>query len=167
MDSPTPLVPDDRPPLTVDLPVRNAQAAQPYGMAALEIGLLLLLVTKIALPGQPLSIHLAFAGTATVLCYLAFISARPKLPLLSLVVGACELGLLYSLPSQLIFSLSTIKGPLLASLVAWLVFTGILGLFLGILLAVERFPQQVIIVAFLTVFVVMNALFMFLPLLTH
>lgn len=160
---PIPLSPDDDQQASLDLSTPMAAGSQPYGLAALMVGLVVLLILQgISLHSMrsigPLSsffqLNLAIIGGVFV--YLAFLHTRPRLPAHTLSVVAGELGLLYSYPAYLLYIApwQSVKHTYwLAVLLFCVGLVGIVGTIISHWLRADEDPRPVMLVNFLVFFV--------------
>lgn len=158
-----PLSPDDAQDDGVDLLNAEAMPAQPYALAGVLAGLIVLLLAGWLLSeidflrgmngNWRLWLLLDTAVISAIAAYLILVIARPRLHLLSMCIIAAELGLLYGLPVELVYGLSWRNLGAAFSLTGWMIVTGIVGLLYGRLFSVERLPYLVIPSSFLLVFV--------------
>ena len=149
------LSPDDTQQDTLNLVTRQLSPAQPYGLAAIMLGLLLLLV-----------LHIIFTQSATyellppvlltvLLAYILMYATRPQLPLHAFCMLASILGMLYSLPVKFVYYQywQNMLAHLLVLL--WLmVVAGTAGYTFAHWLHVEEQPREVLGVSFMFTFVV-------------
>lgn len=157
----TPLSPDDDQQQEVTLSDQREKQGQPYGVTAVMIALLLLLLLRgFAAWPAILVVNLAIVGGA--LAYFVLLAAHPRLPAFILCLAGAELGMLYSLPVGLVYVLAWHNLAGFTVLVWCLVFAGIIGTALANWLDVDARPLDVILTAFLTMFVFIGLLFTFL-----
>jgi len=153
------LTPDDNPQEHIELGEPYRTPGQPYGMAAWSIGLLVLLVLRGVLSG--IQSYLLFFGAMIVInaVYLLFAAYRPKLPLRVFVMLTAELGLLYSLPVELLYNRAWHDANSASNLIAGMVLAALAGLMIGRGLDVEKQPTAVIGISFLVMFIFVNLVF--------
>jgi len=149
------LSPDDHQQPAVALYGRHAPVAQPYLLASLMVGGLVLLLGRLCAPFLYLWSVWAGAALIVLLVYNLLHLLQVRLPIGMLCVVAAELGCLLSLP------ISTLHGAMhdltkLSLLLAQIICAGVIGAFLAWSLSADRYPNLVIGISFLGTFVVMS-----------
>lgn len=160
---PIPLSPDDDQHASLDLSTPPTAGRQPYGLAALMVGLVILLILRgISLHSvqsmSPLSsfLQLNMAIVGGMFVYLAFLFTRPRLPAHTLSVVAGELGLLYSYPAYLLYVApwqAVTHTFWLAVLLFCVGLVGIIGTIISHGLRADDDPRPAMLVNFLAFFV--------------
>jgi drug/metabolite transporter (DMT)-like permease len=149
-------MPDDPEYAAVELPRRKEQTDQPYALAALMVGVIVLLAAKLIVrtwPSWPFWGAAALTGT---FIYNILIIVRPRLPLMLMAVAAAELGLLLSMPIVSLFVTPWGNPSELGRFLSHLISAGVLGAFLAWALSVYRYPSLVIAINFLLMFVLVG-----------
>lgn len=155
----TPLSPDDGSQENITIADPRAQTSQPYLLTALMAGFTLFLLMR-GLFQVPFAFSLNISLVAGAVTYLMLITKQPPLSANIIAIVATELGALYSLP-QFIYTLAG-KNLLWFSMLLWsVIFAGLLGWLLGFWLKVDDYPQYVIPICFLSTFVLVNILSVF------
>lgn len=152
-ESPIPLTPDEEQQSAMQMPGRRTVTGQPYALAAVIVGLLLLLVLRGLLSRFSGLMIVNAAILVALLAYSALLLTHTKLPLRALAVLASVLGALYSLPAGMVYY-SWGNPPLLALFVWWIVLAGIVGTIISYWLKVDEQPVQVFAINFLVMFVI-------------
>ena len=152
------LSPDDPEYATVELPRRREQIEQPYALAALMVGVIVLLAAKFIARTWPNWPFWAAAALIATFVYNIFIIVRPRLPLMLLAVIASELGLLLSMPSVSLFVTPWSDPTELGRFISCLIIAGVAGAFAAWALSVDRYPSLVIAINFLLMFVIVGFL---------
>lgn len=150
------LSPDDPEYLTLELPRRRERNEQPYVLAALMVGVIVLLAAKFIFRSWPLWPFWGAAALITIFVYNILIIVRPRLPLMLMAVIAAELGLLLNMPIVLLFVLPWSNPTRLGQFISFLIIFGVLGAFMAWVLSVDRYPSLVIIINFLLMFVLVG-----------
>ena len=148
------LTPDEDGRAHLDLGRRNAQVAQPYGVASLLLALAAMLAARLvfrSLPGWPFWLGAAVLWVAI---YYILIALQPTLPLIVLAILASELGLLLSLPAHEVFLASWQELMPVTQLATRMICAGVVGAFTAWAFSVERYPDLVLAICFLLMFVV-------------
>lgn len=151
------LTPDDEPRETVNL-ARPKAPAPPYGVAAVLIGLAMLLVGRMLTRGEMhWSFPLLLAGFAAIpVAYLTLTRRRARLNLIGLCALAAILGYLLSTPAYQVFVLAFKDASAALTLCLGAGTAGIFGAFTAWALGVEQAPELVISINFLSMFVVVS-----------
>lgn len=149
------LSPDDHQYNAVGLPGRNAKVEQPYAPAAVMLGVTILLVAKLFVRNWPMWPFWLIAALVTSLAYNLLIITRPRLPLMLLAISAAELGMLLSVPIGFLYN-GISKPEAMPMLIAALIIAGVVGMFSAWTLSVHRYPTLVIIINFLSMFVLVG-----------
>ncbi len=166
-ETPRFLAPDDEPEApAAPLAEEDTLEDEPYGLAAVMVGLVALLLLCAVLPHvrvwQELSEHVQGAillltvMLAAIAGYLALILARARLPLTPLCILAAVLGLLVSQPAYTLYAAPWLHVNAATTLFAEVVAAGISGFIVAAFLAPARRPRLTILISFLLLFVVVN-----------
>lgn len=156
MDNSMSLTPDDNERLDLELPQRNAEVEQPYGLTSILVALALLLVVRIVATRAPIQALWIGAIVVAIAVYSVLTAVRPRLPLMAVAILAAELGLLLNLPANELFA-APWHNPLAPFiLLTQLICAGVVGAFTSWALSVEKYPNLVIGINFLAMFVVMG-----------
>lgn len=148
------LSPDDHQYNAVEVPKRNEKVEQPYTLAAVMLGVIILLIVKLIALNWPMWPIWFAAALIASFAYNILIIIRPRLPLMLLAVVAAELGMLLSMP---LASLLIGTGGLgLVILIRNMICVGAAGAFAAWALSVNRYPSIVISIIFLLMFVIVG-----------
>ncbi len=132
-------------------------------MYSWSIGLLALLVLRGLVHIADSTLLFSVALMVVAVAYLLLSALRPKLPLLAFVILAAELGLLYSLPFELLYNKTWHDATSAVNLVVGMLLAAIAGILLGRGFDTEKHPTEVIGISFLVMFVFVNLVYTFFP----
>jgi len=149
------LSPDDHQYKAVEVPRRNEKVEQPYALAAVMLGIIVLLIVKLIARSWPMWPFWFAAALIASFAYNLLIIIRPRLPLMALAVVAAELGMLLSMPMASIYA-DLSDHSALPRLIANLISAGVVGAFSSWALSVDRYPSLVITINFLLMFVIIG-----------
>jgi len=152
------LTPDDEQQPSVELREKH-HVEQPYGLASLSIGLLVLLVLRAALHTWPLFAVLGITMVVVTVIYLLLSGTRPKLHLPTFTILAAVMALLYSLPETMVYYEMWKNVNVFTSVLSWVVLTSIAAIVFSYGLDAEKQPEEVIGISFLTIFVFTNIVY--------
>lgn len=144
----------------IELLEQHSAPEQPYGLASWSIGLLALLLLRGLLHGAESFLLFSCALIIVLVSYMLLSGLRPKLPLFAFVTLAAELGLLYSLPYDLLYKSTWHDAASAANLLTGILLAAIAGVLLGRGLEVKQHPSAVIGISFLMMFVFVNLVYM-------
>ena len=123
------------------------------------IGLCVLLLLRGVMPHARPSILLSLTLILGVSSYLLLSGLRPRLPLLFFAVIAAELGLLYSLPYQLLYGVMWHDIWLMLDVLTLTLMALFFALLLGVWLEMKQYAAEVIGLCFLVMFVFVNLVY--------
>ncbi|MHB9107497.1 MAG: hypothetical protein ACYDCO_10620 [Armatimonadota bacterium] len=149
------LSPDDHQYNAVEVPRRNEKVEQPYALAAVMLGVVVLLTVKLIARHWPMWPFWLAAALIASFAYNILIIIRPRLPLMALAVIGSELGMLLSMPMASLF-IDMSDPAALPRLIANLISAGVVGAFAAWALSIHRYPTIVIAINFLLMFVIVG-----------